>query len=179
MGTIVKQERYETLPVGEYLSKISKIEAKTGQYGPQLKFRFDLVGDNLIDRYVTGWCSQTFSPKSKLYAWTRAAFGGREIPPTYNLNTDHLLGKAVTLVLVTVTSDDGQEYNKIHDMRPAKRAPTPPPAATVVPTPAPAPTVVPAPSPAPAPPAARVVIKAEDAPSEPPWLPGDSVDAPF
>jgi len=115
---IVQQQHYEALPVGEYAAKIGEIEVQAGQWGPQLKFQFDLLDDGLEDRYVIGWCSQTFSPKSKLFKWSQAAFR-REIPPEYDLNTDHLLGRSVILVIVTRTGEDGTEYNRIEGVKAA------------------------------------------------------------
>jgi hypothetical protein len=120
MGATIKQTHYEPLPVGEYPAKIGAVEVSDGQYGSQVKLRFDVTAAGFEDRSVTGWASATFSPKSKLYQWVRAAFG-RDIPSGYDLNTDHLLDRPVTLVLVTKAGDDGGEYNRIHDVKPAKR----------------------------------------------------------
>lgn len=133
MGQVIKQTRYEVLPVGEYQAKIGALEALDGSYGPQLKFRFDLQGEH-AGRFVMGWTSQSFTPKSKLYNWTKAAFGGGEIVSTYDLDLDDLLDRAVTIVLVTATGSDGSEFNKVHDVKPAQRSTRP---AAAVTTPAP------------------------------------------
>ena len=121
MGATIKQTHYEPLPVGEYPAKIGAVEVSDGQYGSQVKIRFDVTAAGFEDRSVTGWASATFSPKSKLYQWARAAFG-RDIPSGYDLDIDHLLDPPVTLVLVTKTGDDGSEFNKIHDVKAAKRS---------------------------------------------------------
>jgi hypothetical protein len=133
MATI-KQTNTEPLPVGEYPAKIGAVELSEGQYGQQARIRFDITAPGLENRSVTGWASATFSPKSKLYGWTRAAFG-RDIPIGYDLNTDHLIDRPVTLVLVTKAGDDGSEFNKIHDVKAAKRSASQP--VTLTPTPAP------------------------------------------
>jgi hypothetical protein len=126
--TIIQQQSYEVLPVGEYAAHIRAVEETEGVYGPQLKFHFELEGAH-AGREIIGWCSATFSPKSKLYSWARAAFG-RDIPPTYDLDTRHLEGRRVRLALVTRAGDDGTEYNRVDSVRPASNgspAPTPAP----------------------------------------------------
>jgi hypothetical protein len=134
MGATIKQTHYEPLPVGEYPAKIGAVEVSDGQYGAQVKLRFDVTAAGFEDRSVTGWASATFSPKSKLYQWARAAFG-RDIPSGYDLDIDHLLDRPVTLVLVTKTGDDGSEFNKIHDVKAAKRNGSQPVKLTPVPAP--------------------------------------------
>ncbi len=120
MNRTIKQTHFEALPVGEYQANIGAAALEEGQFGTQVKFRFDLTTAGFEDRSVTGWASATFSPKSKLFRWAAAAFG-RDIPADYDLNLDHLLDRPVTLVLVTKTGDDGREFNKIHEVKPARR----------------------------------------------------------
>ncbi len=117
MGFTIQQKTYEVVPTGDYPAEIDQIDLEQGQFGEQLKFTFRLL--NREDgKTMWGWASASFTPKSKLYAWTRAAMGGQTIPPSYNLNTDHLIGKRVLLTVVISRKDDGAEYNKIQDVRP-------------------------------------------------------------
>jgi len=68
-----------------------------------------------------GWCSQSFNVKSKLYAWTKAAFGGRDIPPDWDLDCDKLLNREVLLVVAKV---EGQRWQRVQQDRGyAARAP--------------------------------------------------------
>jgi len=115
MGFKIQQKVYEVLPTGDYPAEIESIELTDGQFGQQLKFTFSLIGK---PQSLWGWASASFTTKSKLYAWTRAAFGGRPIPPNYTLDTDDLIGKPVVLTVVVSTKDDGAEYNKIENVRP-------------------------------------------------------------
>lgn len=117
MGTKIKQTFVMTWPVGEYVGRIDKIVEKPGDYGPQLQFSFKLIQMDEKASPVLGWCSQTFSNKSKLYGWVKAAFGGGEIPKTYNFDSDDLIGKKVLLTLVIRTRDDGTELNRIDSLR--------------------------------------------------------------
>lgn len=114
MGFKIQQKVYEVLPTGDYPATIEAIELSDGQYGQQLKFSFGLDGKN---QTLWGWASASFTTKSKLYGWTRAAFGGRPIPPNYTLDTDDLIGKQVLLTVVVATKDDGAEFNKIENVR--------------------------------------------------------------
>ena len=115
MGFKIAQKVFETIPTGDYPAEIEAVELTDGQFGQQLKFTFTLDGKN---QSLWGWASASFTTKSKLYTWTRAAFGGKPIPPNYNLDTDHLIGKKVLLTVVTARKDDGSEFNKITDVRP-------------------------------------------------------------
>lgn len=129
MGIAIKQTQYVALPAGPYRARIGAINGEDGKFGPQLRFKFYLVDGEQAGQEVIGWSTATFSPRSKLYAWAKAAFGGREIPETYDLNTDHLVGKLVILVLGVKAGDDGAEFNRIEDVRPATPVPAAPAAA--------------------------------------------------
>jgi hypothetical protein len=127
--TVIAQTKYELLPVGEYGALVESVEPVPGQYGNQLKVRFairapvDYAGHVLI-----GWCSATFSPKSKLYNWTQAiAFDGGVIPEDYDLDTSHLLARPCRLTVITKQGSDGTEINKIEAIKPYRKpAPTKP-----------------------------------------------------
>lgn len=122
MSVTVQQTEFVLLEAGEYSATIGTVEAEEGQFGPQLKFKFVLDdGTTLL-----GWCSRTFNPKTKLYAWSKAAFGGGEIPRSYNLDTAHLENKRVRLFVTVEAGRDGTEYNKVNTVLPARRS-TPPP----------------------------------------------------
>ncbi len=117
MGITIRQTHYELIPVGEHVAKITEVTEEDGQYGPQLKLTFAL---DQAGRTLVGWCSRTFSAKSKLYAWARAAFGGRAIPEDWDFDSDKILGRMVRLVVVTQSKEGGETYNKIADVRPAR-----------------------------------------------------------
>ena len=117
MGTKIKQTFVMTWPVGEYVGQIAKITEKEGTYGPQLQFAFKLIQMDPKASPVLGWCSQTFSNKSKLYGWVKAAFGGGEIPETYDFDSDDLIGKKVLLTLVIRDREDGTPFNRIDSLR--------------------------------------------------------------
>lgn len=138
---IISQKRaYPVVPTGEHLATIRAVEEvegkfpdKHGDIKPQLQITFDL-GQNAAgeDMQLRAWTSLYFSPKSKLYALAGAAFGGKPIPETYNLNTDDLIGRKLRLVVV-VEDKDGREFSKIVGYKAANAPkaqpqPTPPPA---------------------------------------------------
>ena len=129
MGFKIAQKTFEVIPTGDYPATIEAIELTDGQFGQQLKFSFSLDGKN---QTLWGWASASFTPKSKLYSWTRAAMGGRPIPLNYNLDTDHLIGKQVLLTVVISRKEDGAEFNKISDVRPYLNGNGPLPAGQVV-----------------------------------------------
>lgn len=163
MGIQVIRTKSEPLPAGAYTATIEAIEQAEGQYGPQLKARFLIEDDEFAGKTLTGWASLTFSPKSKLFSWVKAAvFNGREVPDTYGtFDTDHLLGRRVILNVEQAKGSDGAIYNKIGALLPYRTAKAQP---TTAPRPAPAP----APAQEAQPPAATTRA-ASVAPAEPDW----------
>lgn len=118
MTITLVQTFYEPIPTGKYPAKINQIEVADGQFGPQLKFTFELPpGEDGETRTLIGWCSQKFSNKSKLYAWTKAAFGGEPIDRSYTFSSEDLIGRKVNLTVVEKENEDGV-YNKIEDVTP-------------------------------------------------------------
>ena len=53
----IKQVVYETIPCGDYPVVVGEISSDDGQYGWQLKFRFDVLAEGLEDRSLTAWAS--------------------------------------------------------------------------------------------------------------------------
>jgi hypothetical protein len=131
MSVKLKQEIYETLPMGQYSATITDIEETEGHYGPQLAFTFTVAGGEHDGALLKGWTSAKFSNKSKLYAWTKAAFGGADIPEDYTFDSDHLLSRKVTLgVIIRVKPEDGTEFNRVDSVMPFNGTPVPAPAAS-------------------------------------------------
>jgi len=113
----IEQSYFEPVPTGDYQCVVGAVAPDEGQFGPQLQFRFDITAGDMTDRSLMGWCSQKFSPKSKLYKWTRAILG-KDIPRGWALDTDLLLDRPVVATVVVQTREDGSEYNKLTDLRP-------------------------------------------------------------
>ena len=114
----IKQTKHEVVPTGEYPAQIASVLPAEGDYGPQLKLRFELLAPGYEGKFLVGWCSQSFSPKSKLWAWTRAALG-REITESEDFDSEAIVGKVVRLVVVTKAGDGG-EYNRVAEVKAAR-----------------------------------------------------------
>jgi hypothetical protein len=117
MTLTIKQTRFQLLPIGEYTAKITDIDADDGKFGPQVRFEFEIQGGDYSGQTLLAWASATFSPRSKLYAWTRAALGS-DILPDYDFNSDDLLGRMVMVTVVIRPNDDGAEFNRVENIRP-------------------------------------------------------------
>lgn len=102
----IKKTVYVPLKTGEYLAEVLDIVSESGEYGEQLKFEFEIVGQ---DRTLHGWCSAKYGEKTKLYAWTRSILG--RCPD--NFDSSELLGRKCTLVIVTKAKEDGSVFNRI------------------------------------------------------------------
>lgn len=117
MAIQIVQTSYEVIPTGKYAAKVAAIEAADGQFGPQLKFRFELAPDATgKTRNLTGFTSARFNPKTKLYKWTAAALR-KEIARDYTFNSDDLLGRYVFLTVLEKSGDKGM-YSSIEDVLP-------------------------------------------------------------
>lgn len=118
--TVIPQTVYTPLEPGEYAGFVVEVKAVDGQYGPQLRWQFTLEHDG---GSISAWTSQTFSQRSKLYAWVRACFDGKEIPPSWALDTNKLAGRQVRLIIVTEQGKDG-EFSKVRELLPPRKFPT-------------------------------------------------------
>lgn len=121
MATI-KKTVYEPVDAGIYLARVDAVEEEEGQFGTQLKWHFGILEPGLEDKTLMGWCSATFSPKSKLWAWCKALlFGGRDIPDYFDtLDTAKFVGTQAQLVVTMERGNDGTLYNKIKDVLPVR-----------------------------------------------------------
>lgn len=66
-----------------YEGTITDIEETDGQYGPGYKFIINLDGETFDDgnaRDTWAFCSQTLSPRSKLYKWAKGILGEAAMP---------------------------------------------------------------------------------------------------
>lgn len=137
MATI-KKTVYEPVDAGIYLARVDDVVVEEGQFGQQLKWHFGIQEPGLEDKTLIGWCSATFSPKSKLWSWSKALlFGGREIPDYFDeIDTQKFIGTQAQLVVAMERGNDGTLYNRIKDVLPVR---TQQPAARMAPAPAPAP----------------------------------------
>ena len=134
MGIQIQAQKYECLPTGVYPAVVSEIEASDGKFGPQLRFRFEVLAGDYEGRRLTAWCSAVLSPKSKLNRWAVAILGPEAIPADGMLDTDDLLNQKCVIELVTEEGKDGGQFNKVREVKPW-RAPRP-----AAPKPAPKPT---------------------------------------
>jgi hypothetical protein len=127
MGRKVARTTVELIDAGYYNAVVEEITPETGQFGPQLKFKFRLV-DFDPPHYLLGWCSEKFNPKTKLWEWVRATtFGGKEIPEDYiELDLDEMINKPIRLNVTEETGEKGT-YNKVVAVLPPPKTNRPTP----------------------------------------------------
>lgn len=115
---------YEPLATGEYpvrivdavLEESKFLDDKTGKPKEQVKFTFDVVDTG--GRQLTAWAGWPPSAKSKIVKWAR--IGGLEV--NGSLDTDDMIGLTYTAVVIVKTKEDGEEYNKVEDLKAVKPA---------------------------------------------------------
>jgi hypothetical protein len=99
------------IPGGEYAARITDVKEKLdGEFGPAFAIEFTLQ-EGKVGHKITKFCSQKFSPKSRLFELAKAVRG--TIPKTYNLDTDDLLGEDVVLSVVKEMGEQDEPFNKI------------------------------------------------------------------
>jgi hypothetical protein len=133
MAVVLEQEKLDVLDTGIYRARVNSIEADEGQFGPQVKFEFEILDEPYADRTLVGWCSAKFSVRTKLFKWTRGILG-RRIQVDERFDSDKLVGRECRLsVTIKIRADDGTEFNKIDEVLEAivkDRTETPKPATT-------------------------------------------------
>ena len=122
MAVILEQEQIVIIPTGDYRARVDWVEEVEGQFGPQLRFEFELVDEPWEGKALMGWASAKINRRTKLYKWTRAILG-RTIRESEPFNSDKLVGKECRLSILVELRDDGSEFNKIASVLEAKSEP--------------------------------------------------------
>ena len=114
MGVKIPKKTYVTLPEDTYIGDIEVVETVTGDYGEQVKFYFSLpeIEDDVS---LVGWCSASYSDKSKLFSWAKAALGP-DFDPNEDFDSDKLIGRRVMLDVSKRLSTSGTEFNRIESL---------------------------------------------------------------
>jgi hypothetical protein len=121
MPILIEQTRYKPIPTGKYSAKIINIE-EDNRYkdNPKLQFTFEISpNEEGKTRTIFGWVNMKFNPKSTLYKWTQAAFGGEPIDPSYRFNSDELIGNKVNIAVEVLEKNDDTVTNKIVNVSPS------------------------------------------------------------
>lgn len=118
MPTLDKKE-FIVIPSDVYRAEIVSIKQVTGRYGEQLEWVFEIPEQ---ETSLTGWCSLTYSDRSKFGKWVKAMFG--DLPPT--IDTDDLIGETVHLRVSVQKRADESEYNKVEKIVGRADGPIPP-----------------------------------------------------
>lgn len=107
-----------------YPGEIARIEEGDDYgYGPTVRFVLYIDGDLMSDgnpRETWALCSQSLSPRSKLYGWI-AGIDRTLIPePGGTLDLEELAGRKVDVMFEHQTKDDGTVREKVVKMRTSK-----------------------------------------------------------
>jgi len=127
MTTITTVETV-TIPTGEYLAQVVDITGEQGNFGPQFRWKFDILKpDDYSEKSLVGWTSTSPSLKGKFVKWATACLG-RTIRAGESIDTDELIGAKVVLTVTVKEGDDGSEFNKVESVKAYRKTkPAPPP----------------------------------------------------
>jgi len=115
---VVPYTEYIPVGAGVYAAQIIAVEKVEGQFGPQVKVTFSLTEPEHENHTLTGWCSEKYSPKSKLYKWAVAA--GLE-PKKQGIMPNKLINRVVRIVVEENRKSDEEVYDKITTLLPVKQ----------------------------------------------------------
>jgi hypothetical protein len=133
---------YTPIPTGEYTVRVTDVELTDSKYRnpddgtlkKQVQVTVDVLGTD--GRQKKFWCNWPPYKKSQIVKYAKA-FG---LDCEGNLNTDDLIGLEATAVIIAYTKDDGDEADRIEEIKPLKKqaGPSQKPAPASPPPPAPA-----------------------------------------
>ena len=111
------------IPTGSYPATVSKVEAADGQYGDQVKFYFDVLGQRTTDGEpleLWAWASQKLNPRTKLWRWTKVLTGQEPVKGNaYDLES--LVGASCSLLVVRTEETEGVRC-RVQDIGPGRKA---------------------------------------------------------
>ncbi len=115
------------VPTGEYLAEVLEITSETGNFGPQFKWKFEILKpEEYAGKALIGWTSQSPSVKGKFVRWASASLG-KLIGPNTRVDLDDLIGRKVIVVVSVKEDEDGSEFNRIEGLKARKTEPAPEP----------------------------------------------------
>ncbi len=103
----VTASEHEAMEPGQYRARLTKLEEDEGQFGPFVKFFFEVIGDeDYAGESISGIASLKLTPDTKLWQWYSGLKGqppekGREI------DLEEILDNECMLVVGHKTTDRG------------------------------------------------------------------------
>ena len=105
--TATEAEGFDLHPEDEWIdATIQDIEEDEGEYGPSLRWVFDVDGDE-----VWAWCSQKLSKRSKLGGWLKGL--GHDIEAGETVNLKEYIGNPVQIMF--------ERYDGFYDGEPIEK----------------------------------------------------------
>jgi len=118
-GGVIPQVRYEALEAGYYPAMVQDVELTSGEFGEQVRIKFEISDGAALGRVLSAWAAAKFSSKSKLFQWVNGLlFDGKGVPASYDLALDDLQGRSCLLQVSVKAGSDG-EYNRVEAVLPS------------------------------------------------------------
>lgn len=130
------------VPAGVYVATVKDLTEDDGQFGPQIKFVFEIEetlacdsGDpeDWVGQEKWGWCSDSLTPNTKLFKWARQILGG-DFEIGDDLVLDDMIGRKVRITIgenkngnlaITDVAAYRPAKSKQAERRPKRRQPEP------------------------------------------------------
>lgn len=123
-------EVYEALDEGVYRAKLAGLEEDEGEYGPFVKWYFQILEEDYEGQSVRGQSSipKSFNSATKMWQWAQGLLG-RAIQAGENIDLEALVGKECMITIGHKETDRGTfaRIDAVNPVRKKKKKPAPAP----------------------------------------------------
>lgn len=117
MRLVVTQN--EVLPEDVYNVTLTAVEAVTGSFGEQLRWRFTVTDGEHKNATLTAWSNLSTATNSKTMQWA-SVLAGERFQAGDVVDFDRLIGRRARAVVICKDTNDGRRFNRITELLPLR-----------------------------------------------------------
>jgi hypothetical protein len=121
MALKYRAEEYEAMDEGIYRAKLVNLEEDEGEFGPFLKWYFEILEEDYEGQSVRGQSSipQNFTSATKMWQWAQGLMG-RAIQAGEQIDLEELIGNECMITISHKETDRGT-FARIDSVNPIRR----------------------------------------------------------
>jgi|GEM_PF-6771787 len=108
------KQAFAPQPAGRYPARILQLSETSSDYGEGLRWEFEIESEDGVQS-IWGFTSVKSGRGSKMVRWLRQL--GIDVTPGTRVDLSHLRGMPVEIELTIYLNDDGEERNRVVDVR--------------------------------------------------------------
>jgi hypothetical protein len=114
-------KEHETIPEGEYSATLMDVVEQTTKFGASLRFAFEVNDPGYEGTKVSGMCSKSLSPRTKLFRWLTSL--GVQLAVGQQITLEDLIGTQCYVEVALSTSNDGSgtQWLNVVNVKPFNR----------------------------------------------------------